>query len=72
MIFSYFSMFTDITPEGDEYKDSVIGEEKIRCISQEVKTSATVDSTLETESSKFSETSLQPRENLEGVFCGSK
>ncbi|XP_058525991.1 serine/threonine-protein kinase Nek1 isoform X7 [Ochotona princeps] len=54
----------EITPEGDECKDSVIGEEKMRCISQEVNTSA-VGSTLETESSKFSVTSLQPRENLE-------
>lgn len=59
----------EISPEGDEFKDSIIGEDKVQCISHEINPSATVDSPVETKSSKFSEASLQtllkPGENVE-------
>uniref|UniRef100_A0A5F9C9Y9 non-specific serine/threonine protein kinase n=1 Tax=Oryctolagus cuniculus TaxID=9986 RepID=A0A5F9C9Y9_RABIT len=59
----------EISPEGDEFKDSIIGEDKVQCISHEINPSAAVDSPVETKSPKFSEASLQtllkPGENLE-------
>ncbi|XP_062069261.1 serine/threonine-protein kinase Nek1 isoform X4 [Lepus europaeus] len=59
----------EISPEGDEFKDSIIGEDKVQCISHEINPSATVDSPVETKSPKFIEASLQtllkPGENLE-------
>ncbi|XP_058406323.1 serine/threonine-protein kinase Nek1 isoform X8 [Diceros bicornis minor] len=58
-----------ISPEGEKYKPLITGEEKVKCISLEMKPSATVDSSVETDSPKFSEafpqTSLKPEGNLD-------
>ncbi|KAF5923482.1 hypothetical protein HPG69_006653 [Diceros bicornis minor] len=68
MIFSFF-VVSEISPEGEKYKPLITGEEKVKCISLEMKPSATVDSSVETDSPKFSEafpqTSLKPEGNLD-------
>ncbi|XP_073661819.1 serine/threonine-protein kinase Nek1 isoform X6 [Tursiops truncatus] len=58
-----------ISPQGEECKPLITGEEKIKCISPEMNPSATVDSSVETDSPNFSEPSpqmaLKPEGNLD-------
>ncbi|XP_060011820.1 serine/threonine-protein kinase Nek1 isoform X3 [Lagenorhynchus albirostris] len=58
-----------ISPQGEECKPLITGEEKIKCISPEMNPSATVDSSVETDSPNFSEpspqTALKPEGNLD-------
>ncbi|TKC37080.1 hypothetical protein EI555_007340, partial [Monodon monoceros] len=58
-----------ISPQGEECKPLITGEEKIKCISSEMNPSATVDSSVETDSPNFSEpspqTALKPEGNLD-------
>ncbi|XP_008577196.1 PREDICTED: serine/threonine-protein kinase Nek1-like, partial [Galeopterus variegatus] len=60
---------TEISPEGEEYKPLIIGEENVQSISREINPSAIVGSPVETKSSKFNEAhlqmSLKPEGNLE-------
>ncbi|XP_010628151.1 serine/threonine-protein kinase Nek1 isoform X2 [Fukomys damarensis] len=59
---------SEFSPEGEKCKPLIV-EEKLQCISQEIKSSTTVDSSAETKSPKFSETSpqasLEPKGNME-------
>nr|XP_019587015.1 PREDICTED: serine/threonine-protein kinase Nek1 isoform X3 [Rhinolophus sinicus] len=59
---------SDISPEGENYKPLISGEEKVKCISVEMNPSATVVSSVDRNSPKFSEASpqmsLKPEENL--------
>ncbi|XP_026952324.1 serine/threonine-protein kinase Nek1 isoform X4 [Sagmatias obliquidens] len=60
---------SEISPQGEECKPLITGEEKIKCISPEMNPSATVDSSVETDSPNFSEpspqTALKPEGNLD-------
>ncbi|XP_024606297.1 serine/threonine-protein kinase Nek1 isoform X3 [Neophocaena asiaeorientalis asiaeorientalis] len=60
---------SEISPQGEECKPVITGEEKIKCISPEMNPSATVDSSVETDSPNFSEpspqTALKPEGNLD-------
>ncbi|XP_029057494.1 serine/threonine-protein kinase Nek1 isoform X3 [Monodon monoceros] len=60
---------SEISPQGEECKPLITGEEKIKCISSEMNPSATVDSSVETDSPNFSEpspqTALKPEGNLD-------
>ncbi|XP_061056783.1 serine/threonine-protein kinase Nek1 isoform X2 [Eubalaena glacialis] len=60
---------SEISPQGEECKPLITGEEKIKCISPEMNPSATVDSSVETNSPNFSEpspqTALKPEGNLD-------
>ncbi|XP_036711289.1 serine/threonine-protein kinase Nek1 isoform X3 [Balaenoptera musculus] len=61
---------SEISPQGEECKPLITGEEKIKCISPEISLpSATVDSSAETNSPNFSEpspqTALKPEGNLD-------
>lgn len=60
---------SDISPEGENYKPLISGEEKVKCISLEMNPSATVDSSVDGNSPKFSEASpqmsLKPEGNLD-------
>ncbi|XP_073661818.1 serine/threonine-protein kinase Nek1 isoform X5 [Tursiops truncatus] len=60
---------SEISPQGEECKPLITGEEKIKCISPEMNPSATVDSSVETDSPNFSEPSpqmaLKPEGNLD-------
>ncbi|XP_059782719.1 serine/threonine-protein kinase Nek1 isoform X2 [Balaenoptera ricei] len=60
---------SEISPQGEECKPLITGEEKIKCISPEMNPSATVDSSAETNSPNFSEpspqTALRPEGNLD-------
>ncbi|XP_057404139.1 serine/threonine-protein kinase Nek1 isoform X7 [Balaenoptera acutorostrata] len=60
---------SEISPQGEECKPLITGEEKIKCISPEMNPSATVDSSAETNSPNFSEpspqTALKPEGNLD-------
>ncbi|XP_059958667.1 serine/threonine-protein kinase Nek1 isoform X5 [Mesoplodon densirostris] len=60
---------SEISPQGEECKPLIPGEEKIKCISPEMNPSATVDSSVETDSTNFSEPSpqkaLKPEGNLD-------
>ncbi|XP_074194407.1 serine/threonine-protein kinase Nek1 isoform X4 [Rhinolophus sinicus] len=60
---------SDISPEGENYKPLISGEEKVKCISVEMNPSATVVSSVDRNSPKFSEASpqmsLKPEENLD-------
>ncbi|EHB06832.1 Serine/threonine-protein kinase Nek1 [Heterocephalus glaber] len=62
------TMRSEISPEGEKYKP-LITEEKLPCISQEINSSTTVDSSVEIKSPKFSEASpqtlLEPKGNME-------
>lgn len=60
-------LVSDISPEGENHTSLISGEEKVKCISQEMNTSATVDSSVDTNSPKFSE-ALKPERNLDGMF----
>ncbi|XP_022450570.1 serine/threonine-protein kinase Nek1 isoform X3 [Delphinapterus leucas] len=64
-----FSVTEKISPQGEECKPLITGEEKIKCISPEMNPSATVDSSVETDSPNFSEpspqTALKPEGNLD-------
>ncbi|XP_029057495.1 serine/threonine-protein kinase Nek1 isoform X4 [Monodon monoceros] len=64
-----FSVTEKISPQGEECKPLITGEEKIKCISSEMNPSATVDSSVETDSPNFSEpspqTALKPEGNLD-------
>eukprot|EP00070_Physeter_catodon_P043177 XP_028350071.1 serine/threonine-protein kinase Nek1 isoform X4 [Physeter catodon] len=59
----------EISPQGEECKPLITGEEKIKCISPEMNPSATVDSSVETDCPNFSEpspqTALKPEGNLD-------
>ncbi|XP_066896166.1 serine/threonine-protein kinase Nek1 isoform X2 [Kogia breviceps] len=60
---------SEISPQGEECKPLITGEEKIKCISPDMNPSATVDSSVETDSPNFSEPSpqtvLKPEGNLD-------
>ncbi|KAF6306759.1 NIMA related kinase 1 [Rhinolophus ferrumequinum] len=60
---------SDISPEGENYKPLISGEEKVKCVSLEMNPSATVVSSVDRNSPKFSEASpqmsLKPEENLD-------
>ncbi|XP_066896173.1 serine/threonine-protein kinase Nek1 isoform X9 [Kogia breviceps] len=64
-----FSVTEKISPQGEECKPLITGEEKIKCISPDMNPSATVDSSVETDSPNFSEPSpqtvLKPEGNLD-------
>lgn len=70
MIFHLF-VVSEISSQGEECKPLITGEEKIKCISPEMNPSATVDSSVETDSPNFSEpspqTALKPEGNLDGI-----
>ncbi|KAM5234754.1 serine/threonine-protein kinase Nek1 isoform 10-T11 [Hipposideros larvatus] len=60
---------SDISPEGENCKPLISGEEKVKCISLEMNPSATVDSSVDGNSPKFSEASpqmsLKPEGNMD-------
>ncbi|EPQ04319.1 Serine/threonine-protein kinase Nek1 [Myotis brandtii] len=60
---------SEISPEGESYKPLIAGEEQVNCISLEMNPSATVDSSVETNSPKFREVSpqisLKPEGNVD-------
>ncbi|KAM6149422.1 serine/threonine-protein kinase Nek1 [Erethizon dorsatum] len=62
------TMRSEISPEREKYRPLII-EENLQCISQEINSSTTVDSSAETKSPKFSEASpqmlLEPNGNME-------
>ncbi|KAM5234756.1 serine/threonine-protein kinase Nek1 isoform 12-T14 [Hipposideros larvatus] len=59
----------NISPEGENCKPLISGEEKVKCISLEMNPSATVDSSVDGNSPKFSEASpqmsLKPEGNMD-------
>ncbi|XP_036170238.1 serine/threonine-protein kinase Nek1 isoform X6 [Myotis myotis] len=57
---------SEISPEGEKYKPLIAGEEQVNCISLEMNPSATVDSSVETNSPKFREVSPQMSLKPEG------
>ncbi|XP_058436349.1 serine/threonine-protein kinase Nek1 isoform X5 [Marmota monax] len=60
---------SEISSEGEKYTPLIIGEETIQCVSHEINPSASVDSSIDTKSPKFSETSpqisMKPEGNIE-------
>lgn len=70
---AWFFIFivSEISPEGEKYKPLIAGEEQVNCISLEMNPSATVDSSVETNSPKFREVSpqmsLKPEGNVDGM-----
>nr|XP_027782977.1 serine/threonine-protein kinase Nek1 [Marmota flaviventris] len=64
-----FSATEKISSEGEKYTPLIIGEETIQCVSHEINPSASVDSSIDTKSPKFSETSpqisMKPEGNIE-------
>uniref|UniRef100_A0A8C8WCY1 non-specific serine/threonine protein kinase n=1 Tax=Panthera leo TaxID=9689 RepID=A0A8C8WCY1_PANLE len=64
-----FSATEKISPEMEKYKPLITGEEKVKYISLEMNPSATVDSSVETNSPEFNEaspqTSLKPEGNVD-------
>lgn len=58
----------------EKYKPLITGEEKVKYISLEMNPSATVDSSVETNSPEFNEaspqTSLKPEGNVDGILIG--
>ncbi|XP_045319403.1 serine/threonine-protein kinase Nek1 isoform X14 [Leopardus geoffroyi] len=64
-----FSATEKISPEREKYKPLITGEEKVKYISLEMNPSATVDSSVETNSPEFNEaspqTSLKPEGNVD-------
>uniref|UniRef100_A0A8C2VTI4 non-specific serine/threonine protein kinase n=1 Tax=Chinchilla lanigera TaxID=34839 RepID=A0A8C2VTI4_CHILA len=62
------TMRSEVSPEGEKNKPLIV-EEKVQCISQEMNSSTTVDSSVETKSPKFSEASpqtlLEPKRTTE-------
>ncbi|XP_045319412.1 serine/threonine-protein kinase Nek1 isoform X15 [Leopardus geoffroyi] len=67
-----FSATEKISPEREKYKPLITGEEKVKYISLEMNPSATVDSSVETNSPEFNEaspqTSLKPEGNVDGIL----
>ncbi|KAG3294489.1 NIMA related kinase 1, transcript variant X8 [Ictidomys tridecemlineatus] len=56
---------SEISSEGEKYTPLIIGEETIQCVSHEINPSASVDSSIDTKSPKFSEASPQISMKLE-------
>uniref|UniRef100_A0A8C4MT10 non-specific serine/threonine protein kinase n=1 Tax=Equus asinus TaxID=9793 RepID=A0A8C4MT10_EQUAS len=57
---------SEISPDGENYKPFITGEEKVKSISLEMNPLATVDSSVETNSPKFNEASPQTSLKSEG------
>lgn len=71
MIFPFF-VISEISPEKEKYKSLITGEEKVKYISPEMDSSAAVDSSVETNSPEFRESSpqisLKPEGNVDGIL----